>query len=168
VWAERTTMRQVREIQLLKFVGGLPNREIARGVRSRNSQGGAQASYGLKKNCGCRRCRRRTFPMKIVAEVIGLSGSNLAKRLRGLRAIGHHYRGIPVRLSFAPHVLAVLLRICHRFKNKSYSAKELVRLARPATIERFEWSKRRYLFDGLMPLLQPIGEHLGLLSVFES
>jgi transposase len=30
--AERTTMRQVREVHRLKFVGGVPTREIARRI----------------------------------------------------------------------------------------------------------------------------------------
>jgi hypothetical protein len=30
--AERTTMRQVREVLRLKFVGGVPTREIARRI----------------------------------------------------------------------------------------------------------------------------------------
>jgi hypothetical protein len=57
--AERTTMRQVREVLRLKFVGGVPTREIARRIGVAAS-GNAQALSRLPASAGRR--RRRLMP----------------------------------------------------------------------------------------------------------
>src|SRR5215472_9716979 len=60
------------------FIGSSARRRWKR----RFSKKPSNTPQGQKNNCGCRRRLEGRFPMKTVAEVIGVSRSNLADRLR--------------------------------------------------------------------------------------